>query len=170
MRTFTVEIPAALPRALTANASRFQHFGSKTAIKNELQRTAYLCAIDARNRTPDFKPFTGPVQFDWTIVVKSFRDVKDDDNALAALKYVRDTMQSVADQLPDDANPLELRYKHIAWAMDRAGIILNDRLVKYSHVNWLIDKPTAPKISLTIIELPLVTITDGLASGRIQSA
>lgn len=138
--SITVEIPSCIPRCLTPNASRQQHWSTKYRAKIALQRSAFYAAIDARDDCQVQLPLSGSVRFDWIVVVARRSHIKDDDNALAALKYVRDVMQTA--HLGDLDRPLP-----------RAGIIGNDRDVVISTVNWLVDKGSAPKIILRISEV-----------------
>lgn len=135
-QAITVVIPSGIPRILTPNKSRLVHWGQITKIKNELQRTALFCAIDARNRWLKENPgATLPFEKGllwFNLVVKDRRSILDDDNAIAGCKCIRDILQVETE------------------TRNGAGIIGNDRDWKVAQVHWIIEKESAPKIVITV--------------------
>ena len=71
--------------------------------------------------------------FHLKFVVKDRRSIQDDDNAVAALKYLFDELQ------------VEKKGR-----IAGCGIIENDRKFKVGKVEWEVDKDRAPLIIVTI--------------------
>ena len=140
----TIIIPASIPRELTPNHSRNLHWGQITKVKNELQRTALFCAIDAKNRWLKENPGAtlpfekGLLWYD--LIIKDRRSIMDDDGAIAGLKACRDILQTA--------------YKVKDEMMPGAGIIGNDREFVTAQLHWIIDKESAPKIVITVESQP----------------
>ena len=79
-------VPQVPDRALSPNASREQHWGTKTKARNELARSAWAVAYDVRPENA----IEGPVDVTARICWPRGRKRMDTDNAIACLKAMLD--------------------------------------------------------------------------------
>lgn len=139
-RTIKLEIPSDIPEELRPNRSRYTHWGKVTSAKNRLQKLVYAVGYDARQRYEEetgetWVPMEAGV-IHYTFIVKDRRSIQDDDNAVGAMKALRDELM------------MEKKGK-----IAGCRIIVDDRQFTTGAVNWEVDKERAPLIIVTIEEV-----------------
>jgi hypothetical protein len=111
-------IPRGLDRNLTPNRSRFVHWSVVVNARDELKADAWLAAVDAKNRWAEENGHAWEMLEKAEISYKFFlpprRQVMDDDNVIAGMKWVRDLLQE-----------------------NLLGIIKNDRDLVTAGVEWV---------------------------------
>jgi hypothetical protein len=98
--TLTVIVPAVPVRALSPNASRKQHWGTKARAKAEAQTaavTGVMRALHEEGQSIPTPPYRVSIRVEWG----KGRRQHDDDNIIACCKGMRDTIAHLMDV--DDA-------------------------------------------------------------------
>lgn len=87
MAAIRIIVPQVPDAALSPNASRYQHWGTKTRARDEFARSAWAVCYDAVAQS---KPIAGPVKVTARICWPRGRKRMDADNASATLKAMLD--------------------------------------------------------------------------------
>ena len=110
MTTITVTIPAAIDRRLGLNGR--VHWGMKAKLAKDLRETAYTAML----ATPRHTLPPAPLVLDYEIGLKRAQKRMDDDNAIGALKAMRDGIAEYA-----GIDDKYIRSGELTWVRDPRG-------------------------------------------------
>lgn len=135
MREIKFKIPMLIDMQLTPNRSRHVHWGTITRLKKELQEQTYYSAHEAKRlwETLNSKVWEpgSKALISYRFFIPDNRHKRDDDNAIAGLKHLRDVLQD-------------------GLGVYRVGLVCDDRCIITSGVDWVVDKKRAPLTEITL--------------------